>query len=293
MVSVNQFKTAQNVEKKIQSVKDKKLHMYEVNFRPFKKFCEENFLLVDFDSLEQYLHESITQQQVKLSTFNRRLAGIKYWLATKYAIQMTIEQQDRIKLLRQLYNNEQYLQLKSPRGARIKNQLDVFRLIDRYDTDNKADIRRRAICLVNLNTANRPSEMVRLKISDFDLKNHSVSVVMLKKNEIVEKRLTLECVQAVKKYMSVCDLQCDDFFVGAADKWGNHTSKQIHEDSYAQSIRKWLGFAPYMFRKTQITAMYNMGADIPTIAKQSGHKCHQTIMEHYIKLNTIDMDDFK
>lgn len=292
LFSLNRFKMTQEAEKTIQSVKDKKLRMYASNFRSFAKFCEDFYLPVDFDALELYLHESITQQHVKLSTFNRRLAGVKYWLMNQHDQQMTMEQQERIHLLRQLYNDEQYLRLKPQRGVRAENQNDVLRLIDRYDTIKKADIRKRAICLVNLITANRPSEMVRLKVSDFDFDNRSVHVMMIKQGEMKEKRLTLECVQAVKKYTNVYELQPDDYFVGAADKWGNHTSRQIHEDSYAQSIHNWAGFAPYTFRKTQITAMYQKGADIPTIAKQSGHKSHQTIMEHYINLRTSDVDAF-
>ncbi len=249
-------------------------------------------MAIDFDSLELYLHESITIQQVRLSTFNRRLAGVKYWLTTKFNQQQTLEQEERVRLLRQLYNEETFLRLKPQRGVRAENQQDVLRLIDRYDTNKKADIRKRAICLVNLITANRPSEMVRLKMSDFDLENRSVWVMMKKQGEMKEKRLTLECVQSVSKYIQTCELQPEDYFVGASDKWGNHTSRQIHEDSYNQSIHAWLGFAPYTFRKTQITAMYNKGADIPTIAKQSGHKSHQTIMEHYINLKSSDVDEF-
>ncbi|WP_111441038.1 site-specific integrase [Psychrobacillus insolitus] len=184
------------------------------------------------------------------------------------------------------------MRLKRQRGVRAENQQDVLRLIDRYDTNKKADIRKRAIYLVNLITANRPSEMVRLKMSDFDLENRSVWVMMKKQGEMKEKRLTLECVQSMSKYIQTCELQPEDYFVGASDKWGNHTSRQIHEDSYNQSIHAWLGFAPYTFRKPQITAMYNKGADIPTIAKQSGHKSHQTIMEHYINLKSSDVDEF-
>ena len=188
--------------------------------------------------------------------------------------------------------NREERQCNGPRISRDENQGDVLRLIDRYDTDKKSDMRKRAICLVNLITANRPSEMVRLKVSDFDLDNRAVNVMMVKQGEMKEKRLTLECVQAVKNYIVACELQPNDYFVGAADKWGNHTSRQIHEDSYAQSIHNWLGFAPYTFRKTQITAMYQKGADIPTIAKQSGHKSHQTIMEHYINLKNSDVDEY-
>ena len=178
------------------------------------------------------------------------------------------------------------------RGVRAEKQSDVLRLIDRYDTNKRSDIRKRAICLVNLITANRPSEMVRLKVSDFDLANRTVYVMMVKQGEMKEKRLTLECVQAIQKYIEVCELSNEDYFVGAADKWGNHTSRQITEVSYNQAIQSWLGFAPYTFRKTQITTMYQNGADIPTIAKQSGHKSHQTIMEHYIKLRSDDVEEY-
>lgn len=292
LFSLQQFKISQETEKSIQQVKNRKVEMYAPDFKQFEVFCERHLLPIDFNSLELHLHESITIQQVRLSTFNRRLAGVKYWLTTKFNQQQTLEQEERVRLLRQLYNEETYLRLKPQRGVRAENQQDVLRLIERYDTNKPADIRKRAICLVNLITANRPSEMVRLKMSDFDLENRSVWVMMKKQGEMKEKRLTLECVQSVKKYMQVCKLQPEDYFVGASDKWGNHTSRQIHEDSYNQSIQAWLGFAPYTFRKTQITAMYNNGADIPTIAKQSGHKSHQTIMEHYINLKTSDVDTF-
>ena len=292
LFSLQQFKISQETEKSIQHVKNRKVEMYAPDFKQFEIFCERHLLPFDFDSLELYLHESITIQQVRLSTFNRRLAGVKYWLTTKFNHQQTLEQEERVRLLRQLYNEETFLRLKPQRGVRAENQQDVLRLIDRYDTNKKADIRKRAICLVNLITANRPSEMVRLKMSDFDLENRSVWVMMKKQGEMKEKRLTLECVQAISKYIQTCELQPEDYFVGASDKWGNHTSRQIHEDSYNQSIHAWLGFAPYTFRKTQITAMYNKGADIPTIAKQSGHKSHQTIMEHYINLKSSDVDEF-
>lgn len=149
-----------------------------------------------------------------------------------------------------------------------------------------------ALCLVNLITANRPSEMVRLKVSDFDLENNTVQVMMVKQGEMKEKRLTLECVQAIQNCIVACELIAAEYFVGAADKWGNQTSRQISEVSYNQAIQSWLGFELYTFHKTQITTMYQKGADIPTIARQSGHKSHQTIMENYIKLKSDDVDEY-
>lgn len=292
LFSLQQYKMQQQKDETIQAMKKKKLDMYKPDFNLFRVFCEKNFLALNFDSLELYLHELITQQHVRLSTFNRRFAGVKYWLVNQYGLQMTNEQESGVKMLRSLYNEEDYLRLKSMRGIRAEKQTDVLRLIDRYDTGKKSDIRKRAICLVNLITANRPSEMVRLKVSDFDLENRTVQVMMVKQGDMKEKRLTLECVQAVKDYIKACELIADDYFVGAADKWGNHTSRQISEVSYNQAIQSWLGFAPYTFRKTQITAMYQKGADIPTITKQSGHKSHQTIMEHYINLRSDDVDEY-
>ena len=90
----------------------------------------------DFDALELYLHELVTQQQVRLSTFNRRLAGVKYWLTNEYGFQVTPEQEGSIKLLRSLYDQEEYLRLK-PMRKRAEKQSDVLRLIDRYDTHKK------------------------------------------------------------------------------------------------------------------------------------------------------------
>lgn len=292
LFSLQQYKMTKQKDETLKKIQKEKLARYQPDFKLFKAFCDEHLLSMDFNTLELYLHELITQQQVRLSTFNRRLAGVKYWLVNEYGCQLTSEHDMSIKLLRDLYNQEEYMRLKPMRGKRAEKQSDVLRLIDRYDTAKKSDIRKRAICLVNLITANRPSEMVRLKVSDFDLENRTVQVMMVKQGEMKEKRLTLECVQAIQNYLVVCKLLSDDYFVGAADKWGNHTSRQISEVSYNQAIQNWLGFAPYTFRKTQITAMYQKGADIPTIAKQSGHKSHQTIMEHYIKLKSDDVDEF-
>lgn len=292
LFSLQQYKMIKEKDETIRQVQQQKLVQYEPDFKQFKSFSEAHGLPLTFETLELYLHQLITQQHVRLSTFNRRLAGVKYWLVHEHGFQFTSAHEASVKLLRSLYDQEAYMRLKPMRGQRAEKQSDVLRLIDRYATDKKSDIRKRAICLVNLITANRPSEMVRLKVNDFDLANRTVQVMMVKQGEMKEKRLTLECVQAIQNYVAACELLPNDYFVGAADKWGNHTSRQISEVSYNQAIHSWLGFAPYTFRKTQITAMYQKGADIPTIAKQSGHKSHQTIMEHYIKLKSDDVDEF-
>ncbi|OCS85008.1 tyrosine-type recombinase/integrase [Caryophanon tenue] len=278
-------------EADLQKIQDKRRDRYKYDMKHFVLFCDEHMLAHTYDSLKLYLHHSITQQRIKFSTFERRLAGIKFHLKAD-GQQPTEQQLEDIRLLRDLYNQPEYLRLKPQIGQRAEKQDEVLRLIDRFDTDDSLDIRIRAICLVNLITACRPTEMVRIQLKDFDLRARTVWTMQTKQGSMVEKRLTLECIQAVDRYIRTFSLQPEHFFVGKVDKWGHYHSTKVHESSYNRMITKWLGFAPYTFRKTQITSMYNKGADIPTIAKQSGHKSHQTIMEHYIQVRKEDVDEF-
>lgn len=275
----------------VQKMQDKRRDRYKYDIKHFVQFCADHHLAENYNSLKLYMHYSLTEQRIKYSTFERRLAGVKFYLKS-LGQQPTEQQLEEIRLVRALYNEPEYLRLKPQIGQRVEKQDDVLRLIDRFDTDDPTNIRIRAICLVNLITACRPTEMVRIQLKDFDLQNRTVWIMQTKQGSMVEKRITLECVQAVERYIRTFDLQPDHYFVGKMDKWGHYHSVKMHESSYHRSTKKWLGFAPYTFRKTQITSMYNKGADIPTIAKQSGHKSHQTIMEHYIQIKKDDVDEF-
>lgn len=292
IINLQSIVTDRKVEESIEQVIEAKKEMYLPDYNRFLQFCEFERRQPDFDALEKYLHQSVVEQRVKLSTFNRRAAGIQYYLKVIAKLEQTEEQRKRIQIIRQLYNTEEYLRLKPMRGVRAERQDEVLSIINKYDTSKKADIRKRAICLINLITANRPSEMVRLKVSDFNFEHRTVWVMLKKQGEMKEKRLTLECVNAVKKYIAVCNLTGDDYFVGAADRWGNYRSRMITERSYNRLIHKWLGFAPYTLRKTQITHMHRKKADLATIAKQSGHKSLQTITEHYLEVNNSEVDEY-
>lgn len=292
MANLNTIQTNIKVQHTIEKIREQKKMVYQYDYDRFLRFCERELREPDFDALEKYLHHSVVDQRVKLSTFNRRAAGVQFFLKDVFNLSQTAEQKKRIQLIRKLYNTEAYLRLKPMRGVRAERQEEVLQLINKYDTTKKADIRKRAICFVNLITANRPSEMVRLKVSDFDLENRTVWVMLKKQGEMKEKRLTIECVNAIKKYLQVCGLQGDDYFVGAADRWGNYRSRMITERSYNRLIHEWLGFAPYTLRKTQITHMHKKKADLATIAKQSGHKSLQTITQHYLEVNNSDVDEF-
>lgn len=292
LIRLSTWQTNMKVNATIEKVIEQKKEVYRPDFERFIRFCEVEQREPSFDAMEKYLHESIVEQGVKYSTFNRRAAGIQYYLKDVLNLEQTPEHQKRIQIIRQLYNTEDYLRLKPMRGVRAERQEEVLSIINKYDTNKKADIRKRAICFVNLITANRPSEMVRLKVSDFDLENRTVLVMLKKQGEMKEKRLTLECVKAVEKYLQISQLSDDDYFVGAADRWGNYKNRMITERSYNRLIHEWLGFAPYTLRKTQITHMHRKKADLATISKQSGHKSLQIITQHYLEVDNADVEKY-
>lgn len=292
IVRLNTLVTNQKVNTSIEAVLEQKKKMYQPDFDQFVRFCEEEGREQSFDALEKYLHHSVTEQGVKYATFNRRAAGVQFFLKDVLGLEQTEQEKKRLQIIRQLYNTEKYLRLKPMRGVKAEKQDEVLALINKYDTNKQADIRKRAICFVNLITANRPSEMVRLKVSDFDLDNKTVWVMLKKQGDMKEKRLTLDCVLAVKKYIKVAGLKPNDYFVGAADKWGNYKNRMITERSYNRLIHDWLGFAPYTLRKTQITHMHRKKADLATIAKQSGHKSLQTITQHYLEVDNADVEEY-
>lgn len=136
---------------------------------------------------------------------------------------------------------------------------------------NNLPIRAKAICLVNLVTANRPNEMVRLKIRDFDLKNRSVHVYLKKQKRWHTKWLTQEVINAIDLYTHEYDLRLDDYFVERVYKKGRYESTAITEIGYCKALQRWTGLTGYNFRKSQVVAMHAAGADLPTIAQQTGH----------------------
>nr|WP_249410071.1 site-specific integrase [Siminovitchia terrae] len=154
------------------------------------------------------------------------------------------------------------------------------------------DTRARAICLVNLTTANRPGKMVLLKVGHFDLDAPMVSVPLKKQSQWHNKRLNSETVKAVRDYIDEYKLKPGDYFVGEVSQLGEYKSRAISETAYRKNLKKWTGYAPYNFRKTQVLSMHAAGADLSTIAKQTGHKSLETIDKHYLEVSDPTVDKY-
>lgn len=187
IIRLDKLRTDFEVEESIAQVMQRKKDMYYPDYKKFVHFCESEYRTLDFDSMEKYLHKLITVNGIKYSTFNRRAAGITFYLSSVLNLEQSTLQKKRLQIIRQLYNTEEYLRLKPMRGVRAEKQEEVIALINKYDTNDKSEIRKRAICYLNLITANRPSEMVRIKVSDIDITNKTVLVMLKKQGEMKEK----------------------------------------------------------------------------------------------------------
>ncbi len=279
--AIEKNKVNSNIEEQI----NKKSEMYKGDFKRFQQFSEQKGLKLTFETLEAYLNQTV-ETGLKISTFNRRSASVKHFLVNELKLVETEENKQRIALLRQMYNDEQRAEQTLMEGQKALPKDEVMEVI------NNLDVRAKAITLFNLITASRPSEMVKVKIGHIDFQDLSVKIYMKKQKKWHTKRLTLEVVNAIKDYIKAYNLDSESYLVGQVDRHKNYTSKEITDVAYRKLIHKWLKFAPYTLRKTQISAMHEKGADLATIASQSGHKNLETINKHYLSVNDRTIEKY-
>lgn len=273
-------------QRKIQEQENRIPERYEGDIKRFIRYCEETRQTESVETLLDYLYFSMTEQRVKKSTWERRLAAVKKHLRVNLGLSFSKEAGEEIGAMRAMYKNEENAELTHMQGQNATDKGELLALIDKLDT------RAKAVCLINLVTANRPSEMVRMKIGDFDLPSRSVRVYMKKQKEWHYKRLTVESVKAVKDYIKEYKLTKDNYFVGRVRRGGHYESVEISEIGYNKAIQKWLGVAPYTLRKTQVSSMHEKGADLPAIAKQTGHKSLVVLSKHYLTVNDKTVDKY-
>ncbi|AXI00976.1 site-specific integrase [Sporosarcina sp. PTS2304] len=273
------------IEKKMEEIP----RQYEGDIRRYKEYCSSTDQIVGTEALLDYLYVSLTEQKIKKTTWERRLSAIRKYLSVVHSIEFKglARVAYELSAMRKMYHEDQYAHLIQVRG---KSAIDKRELMD---TLNKLPIRAKAICLVNLITANRPNEMVRLKVSDFDLKNRSVHVYLKKQKRWHTKRLTKDVINAIELYIYEYGLRADDYFVGRIYKNGRYESTAISEIGYCKALQRWTGgLTGYNFRKSQVVAMHAAGADLPTIAQQTGHKSLETLVQHYLTVTDVTVDKY-
>jgi len=259
---------------------------YAGDIRRYLDYCVKSIQLDGTEAMLDYLYWSLMEQKVKKTTWERRLSAIKKHLAVIHKIELETDVTSELSAMRRIYGEEGNAHLIKVQG---KSSVDKFELLEMI---LKLPTREKAICLVNLITANRPNEMVRIKIKDFNLKGRTLDVYLMKQRKWHTKRLTLETVTVVKTYIQEYQLNPEDYFVGRVFKGGRYQSVEMTETGYWKSLQRWTGLTAYNFRKSQVVAMHEAGADLSTIAKQTGHKSLETLVEHYLSVSVSTIDKY-
>ena len=261
---------------------------YAGDIHRYLAYCEKTDQSDGMEAMLDYLYGSLMEQKVKKTTWERRLAAIKKHLTVIQGIDFKkeFEVTSELTAMRRIYAEEGNAELIKVQG---KSPVDKVKLLDMIC---KLPSREKAICLVNLITANRPNEMVRMKIKDFNFEGSSVDVYLMKQKKWHTKRLTQEAVKMVKTYIQEYQLRPEDYFVGRVFKGGRYESVVLSETGYWKSLRRWTGLSGYNFRKSQVVAMHEAGADLSTIARQTGHKSLETLVEHYLTVSDSTVDKY-
>lgn len=279
------------------------LDKYQGDFNRFVEYCNEQGRELNFHSVIAYMKRTIVQDECKRSTWDRRIAAIKKHLSIVHGISPTKDELNDLRALRKFYNEDAYEDKRRMVGQSAEDKDDLLAAIENLSVKingyKRPDTRMIAIAMVNLVTANRPSEMTRLKVSDFNLKERIVRVNIKKQGKDMYKVLTRDCVAAVKKYFSEFDLLPDDYFVCKVTRHQTvirnpetSETEKMSEVGYNKLIQTKLQMNPYVFRKTQITAMHEAGADLSIIARQSGHESLETIARHYLTVRDKEVEKY-
>ena len=96
----------------------------------------------------------------------------------------------------------------------------------------------------------------------------------------------------VDVYIREYRLKPDNFFVGRVYKNGRYESTAITEIGYYNFLQRWTGLTGYNFRKSQVVAMHAAGADVSTIAQQTGHQSLETLIQHYLTVSEGTIDKY-
>lgn len=291
IVRTESFRTKKRHLERKSHIQDKNNEIperYAGDIKRFLLYCGETDQQDGTESMLDYLYVSLKEQRIKKNTWERRLAAIRKHLSVTYGIDFKSEPEVATELstMRKMYNEEQHADQVRLQG---KSAVDKQELLDMI---YKLPVREKAITYVNLITASRPSEMVRLKVEHFDLEARTLNVYLKKQGIWHSKRLTQEVVKSVRDYIKAYKLKPSDYFVGRVYKGGRYESVEISEIGYTKALQKWTGLTGYNFRKSQVVSMHEAGADLPTIAKQTGHRSLETLSRHYLTVSDSTVDKY-
>lgn len=259
---------------------------YERDYRLYEAYCTTEGKETGEQSLLHYLHYSLTQQQVKRNTFNRRYFAVKKILELQ-GIELSEDARRVVIRLRRQFASEEHATQARVEGMSAVNSDELLTHIRALE-----DVRAKAILFTQFYTGNRPSEMVLLKVGDFYLGSSEVDVYLKKQRRYKAKNLPRECVEAIRAYLNMYNLTAEDYFVGQVHRTGSYISRSISLTAYYNLLKKWSGYSAYNYRKSLVSHMYKNGASVEVIQQQTGHSNTQTITQHYLQVDKESVNKY-
>ena len=230
----------------------------------------------------------------KMSTLERKVIGIKYYLAKIHGIELDLSQMtDLMKRLR--------------KDAKIKKtgkqpllKIHVIRMVDAVGIGNtNLQLRDRALLLVGFYSAMRRSELLDLQWSQVEITPDGclLNLVKSKTDQTGKGRKVplpykndVYCpITTLMAWKSVCDTE-NNVFVWRRINLKDELIGPLKTTQYYELIKRYChqigleggGFSPHSLRSGFVTQADLSGASISTIQKTTGHRS-EAMVRNYVR----------
>jgi len=225
--------------------------------------------LSDFNrhNLKNYLR-SLYLNKFSKKTYNRHLAAIKSF--SKYLLKHRLINCDVSINLHSL-NLEQHLPKYVP-------QADMLKIIDGLSNEDFLHCRANLIIELFYDTGIRLSELVSLKIGDFNLFERMLCVMGKgRKQRIIP--FSLHLPPKIEQYLVMRKViidkySCENAYLFISSKGGHLSNRQVQRivESYLKKVATLTQTSPHVLRHSLATHMLDSGADIGSVQSMLGHE---------------------
>ncbi|WP_394138494.1 tyrosine-type recombinase/integrase [Cytobacillus oceanisediminis] len=271
----------------------KTIESYVNDIKGFQSYLQEK--LKDIPVLSRFsfvrYKEHLIKEGYAVSTINKKINSLKVYndfLRTQGVVKESCIQlkRDRIKIA-----------AGSEDSVDALSDEQVEKLLFFVQNRNKVSIRNKLIVYLLLYTGVRVSELVGIKIADFDFLTSHLKIIG-KGGKRREIGLREDVLQLVRHYMK--EERSESVFHHSDYLLVSQRAEKMHRDA----VRDWLakistelGFKlhPHLFRHTFCTRLLKKGVDLTTVSKLAGHSTVNMTAKFYIqttkqeKMNAVNL----
>lgn len=259
----------------------KTIESYVNDVKGFQSYLQEK--LKDIPVLSRFsfvrYKEHLVKEGYAVSTINKKINSLKVYndfLRTKGVVSESFIhlKRDRIKIAAGSEDDVEAL-----------SEEQVEQLLFYVEKRNRVSIRNKLIVYLLLYTGVRVSELVGIKIADFDFLTSQLTVIG-KGGKRREIGLRNDVLQLVKDYMK--KERSESKFSHSDHLLVSQRAEKMHRDAvrdWLAKISKELGFKlhPHLFRHTFCTRLLKKGVDLTTVSKLAGHSTVSMTAKFYIQ----------